>query len=99
MIDENSSVSPAPDHVACDLMGETVLLQTTSGMYYGLDGVGTSVWSLISKNLRVRDILESLLAEYDVDRQTCTRDLLELLEKMAAKSVIEVNAAPPAQTF
>lgn len=96
MIDENSTVSAAPDHVACNLLGETLLLQTTSGVYYGLDSVATSVWNLIGNNPRVRDIRDSLLAEYEVDRQTCTRDLLALLENMSMRKLIEVHPAPPA---
>lgn len=94
MIDENSTISPAPDQVACSLLGETLLLQTTLGIYYGLDEVGTRVWSLITAGKRVQDICDSLVAEYDVDRETCTHDLLALLEKMAVKRLIEVQSGP-----
>jgi len=112
MIHENSIVTVTPDQVACSLPGELLILQTASGVYYGLDEVGMRVWDLMTNGSdasmgmnaaitpqdpqRVADIRDALIAEYDVDRETCTRDLIGLLEKLAAKQLIEVRSAPAA---
>ena len=107
MIDENSMVAPARDQVCCDLPGELLILQTDSGVYYGLNEVGKRVWTLLGGGTdefidtpvntspkRVAEIRDAILAEFDVDRHTCTRDLLGLLEKLASKRLIEVKSAP-----
>lgn len=93
MICENSIVTVSPDQVVCDLLGELLILQTASGVYYGLDDVGKRVWGLMNEPKRVGGIRDALVAEYDVDRETCTRDLLELLERLANKRLIEVDSA------
>ena len=37
------------DHASCELGGEAVLLDLTTGVYYGLDPVGTRVWRLLQQ--------------------------------------------------
>jgi hypothetical protein len=91
MIDENSVVSVTADHVACDMKGELLILQTSSAMYYGLDPVGARIWSLIQEPTSVRAIRDTLLREYDVDRATCTGNLMDLLGKLSVKGLIEVK--------
>jgi hypothetical protein len=93
MIHEDSIVMVTGDQVACELLGELLILQTASGVYYGLDEVGKRVWSLMNEPKRVGEIRDALLAEYETDRKTCTGDLLALLEKLASKRLIEVNPA------
>jgi hypothetical protein len=96
MIDEDSIITLTSEQVACDMKGELLILHTGSGIYFGLDPVGKRVWSLIQEPKRAGDIRDVLLDEYHVDRETCTRHLLALLEKLASKRLIEVNSAPVA---
>jgi hypothetical protein len=93
MIDLGSIVTVTADQVACDMKGELLLLQTGSGVYYGLNPAGTRVWNLMLEPKQVAGIRDVLLAEYQIDRETCTRDLLDLLEKLASKQLIEVKSA------
>ena len=93
MICEDSIVNVAVGQVACELLGELLILQTASGVYYGLDDVGKRVWSLMNEPRQVSGIRDALVAEYNVDRETCTRDLLAHLERLASKRLIEVNSA------
>ena len=96
MIGEESIVALAADQVACEMLGELLILQTASGIYFGLDEVGKRVWDLLKQPTRVRAIRDTLLAEYDVDRETCTRDLVALLERALQKRLIEVCSAAAA---
>jgi hypothetical protein len=96
MIHEHSLVTVTADQIACEMQGELLILQTASGVYYGLDPIGKLVWSLMAEPKRVGGIRDVLLAEYEVDRGTCTRDLLVLLEELARKQLIEVRSAPVA---
>jgi hypothetical protein len=94
MINENTIIGATEDQVACDMKGELLILHTASGTYYGLDPVGTRVWSLLQEPKRVGAIRDILLDEYDVDRERCTRNLIELVEKLTSKKLVEVKSAP-----
>jgi hypothetical protein len=94
MIMEDTVIAASPDQVACDMKGELLILHTASGTYYGLDPVGTRVWSLLQEPQRVGTIRDILLDEYDVERERCTSNLFELVEKLASKKLIEVKSAP-----
>ena len=81
----SSRVIAARDQVSCDLGGEAAILQLASGIYYGLNPVGARVWALLQQPRTAREIRDALLAEYDVDRERCERDLLALLHALAAE--------------
>lgn len=96
MISGSSIVGAAGDLVSCDLDGEAVILQLGSGIYYGLDPVGASVWNLLQEPRPVHSIRDVLLAEYDVEPERCERDLLALLHQLQAASLVVVRDASPA---
>jgi len=77
--------------VSCDLGGEAAILQLGSGIYYGLNPVGTRVWALLQRPHTVREIRDALLTEYEVDRARCEHDLLALLHALAAERLIEAR--------
>jgi len=87
----NSTVVVAKDVVSCDLVEEAALLNLKDGVYYGLNPVGARIWNLIQKPRKVGEILEILLDEYDVDRDTCQNDLFELLEQLFENKLIKVE--------
>ena len=91
MILTNSIIVAAKDQVFSDLGEEVVILNLKDGVYYGLDAVGARVWDLIQEARAVREIRDALLDEYDVEPELCERDLLTLLEELAARDLVEVR--------
>jgi hypothetical protein len=91
MFTDDSIVVIAPDQVACDLQGELLILNTASGVYYGLDPVGKRIWSLLREPHRVSAIRDVLLEEYNVDRERCDRDLQALLKDLVRNGLVEVK--------
>jgi len=87
----SSRVVASRAQVSCDLGGEAAILHLTSGTYYSLDPVGARIWSLLEQPIQVRALRDHLLAEYDVPPDRLERDLLALLEQLAAASLIEVR--------
>lgn len=78
------------DQVASDLGGETVILNLRTGIYHGLDAIGTEIWNLLQNSTTVDNILNTLLQEYDVEPERCERELLALLQKLVDAELIEV---------
>jgi hypothetical protein len=73
------------------MAGEAVILNLKSGIYYGLNPVGARVWSLIQEPKSVGNVLDTLLAEYDVEPDRCESDLMALLQDLAARELIKIE--------
>jgi hypothetical protein len=78
-----------PSQVMARQVGdETVLLHLGTGTYYGLDLVGQSIWLLMRDGKTLAEICDLLLQEYDVSRETISRDVVELADKLLAQGLI-----------
>ena len=78
------------DQVSCDLSGEAAILNLKSGVYFGLNTVGASIWKLIQEPRTVKEIHEAILEEYDVEPNHCEHDVLELLQELSTNGLIEI---------
>ena len=80
-----------PDGVLShDLQGELVILDLNTGVYFGLDPVGTRIWHLIQEHQSLRKVLDSMVEEYEVGEAQCTQDLLSFVSVMLEKGLFEV---------
>ena len=68
-----------------DLQGELVLLNLRTGVYFGLDAVGSRI------RRSSRDIVEALLAEYDVVREECEADVREFLGALRDNELVDAD--------
>jgi hypothetical protein len=80
------------DQASCDLAGETVVVNLSSGRYYGLGTVGQRVWTLLTQPRPVHELRDAIVADFDVDPDTCADDLVTLLEQLAREGLVEVTA-------
>ncbi len=92
-ISQNSVVVVIPDQVSSDLAGESIILNLKSGTYYGLNEVGSSIWKLIQEPKAVSDICESILDEYEVDAQTCEKEVQSLINDLLDAQLVEIRDA------
>jgi hypothetical protein len=79
------------DVVFRDLAGEAVILNLTSGVYFGLDEVGTRMWQLLSEHGDDTKALALLLDEYEVDAAQLRQDFDQLIGQLRAKGLILVE--------
>lgn len=87
----HSVVVAAKEQVSCSLGDESAILNMKNSVYYGMDAVGTRVWNLLRQPRSVREVCDTMLAEYDVERDRIERDLLALLAEMKGEGLIEVT--------
>jgi hypothetical protein len=78
----------SPDVVFRELDGESVVLDLSSGRYFGLNAVGTRVWQLIGQGETVDGLLRAVTAEYDADVPTIERDVLALLDDLETRGLV-----------
>jgi Coenzyme PQQ synthesis protein D (PqqD) len=79
------------DVVSRDLDGEVVILNLTTGFYFGLDPVGTVVWQALVGDPALSAALAALLAEYDVSPERGERDLLRLVAALRENELVDVE--------
>ena len=82
----------ADDVVCRDLAGESVLLNLSTGTYFGLDAVGTRLWHLIAEHGSTALALETLLTEYDVDMPRLQKDVDALIDQLLVKGLLTTDA-------
>src|SRR5262245_11503610 len=93
-ISMNSIITATRDQVSCDLAGETAILDLKSGQYYGLNAVGARIWDLVQEPKSIADVMRVILAEYEVEAESCERDISALIEDLHAKGLIDLKDAP-----
>jgi hypothetical protein len=68
---------------------EVVALSIERGTCYGLNRVGSRIWNLLEKPVRISDLCATLVAAYEVNPDICERQVLDLLEELRAEGLIE----------
>lgn len=90
-LQDTSIIVADKDLLCCNLSEGAVILDLKSGVYYGLDDVGTYIWGLIQEPRVMTDICAAVLAEYAVEPERCRSDLRQLLAEMIDRNLIEVR--------
>jgi len=93
IISPDSYVVAVRDQVSCELKGEAAILNLKSGIYFGLDEVGATVWSLLAEPRRVTELRDALVEEFEVDPARCVGDLMQLLADLSRHGLIEVTTS------
>jgi hypothetical protein len=84
-------VAAADEILVSDFGDELVLLNLRDGVYYGLDGVGARIWTLIKQPTTLDAIRDTLVAEYEVDLARCEKDLARLLADLVTRGLAEIR--------
>jgi hypothetical protein len=81
-----------------ELDGETILLNLETGIYFGLDKVGTDIWRAIVSAGTLGDALLQVQSEYDVDPAVLRTDFLRLVDELLAKGLLQPADSSPHST-
>jgi Coenzyme PQQ synthesis protein D (PqqD) len=78
-----------PDEVIFrELDGEAVVLNLDTGIYFGLDAVGTRIWRLLEERKPLKAVLDTLIDEYEAPPDRLQRDLLAFVERLDDKGLL-----------
>lgn len=78
----------SPDVLYRDLEGQAVILDLSSGLYFGLNEVGTRIWTLMAEGLDISAIVQALAREFDADVSTIERDVRDLVDVLKSRNLI-----------
>jgi hypothetical protein len=80
------------DVVYREVDGAIVALSLDSGEYAGLDEIGSDIWRLIAEHGDLDKVRAGLLAIYDLDAETCERELQSFVRMLQSRGLISGNA-------
>jgi hypothetical protein len=89
-MDLGTVVARNDEPVAIDVDETIVMMSILQGKYYGLDEIGTRIWELIAEPRSIGAVCATLLQEFDVDEETCRRDVLDFVRELAGEKLVRV---------
>lgn len=80
--------------VSREVGGEFVLLDLESGIYFGLNPVGSRIWQLLDeKPQALSTICDIVEAEFDASRDVIEADAVSLTGELVEQGLIETQAS------
>ena len=78
-----------PTHVrAQQLEDQMVILDLSSGIYFGLNPVGSRIWDLIKQGISLGDVAAVVAGEFDVAAAEVEADATELANELLSRKLI-----------
>jgi len=74
-----------------EIEGQILLLTPNDDVLYTLNKTGHFIWELLVKGMVVAQMVETLVSEYHISREKATNDLLNLLQQLEEKAIIQVE--------
>ncbi len=81
------SKEPLASRVDDDL----VLFSANKGMYYGTQSIGQQIWEHLETEIQLADLCDRLQASFDVERDTCEREVVAFLTQLQQEGLITVR--------
>lgn len=87
-----STAVVAAGQLSTQLGDEVVILGLKDSVYYGLNNVGTRVWQLLQTPHTIDDVVNAVVTEYEVTRETAEADVGALLADLHARGLVAITA-------
>lgn len=81
------------DWLAARVGDELVMMSAAKGNYIGLSEVGARIWELIETPRTIESLCETLVGEYDVEPETCRREVDSFLATLVEHDAVAIDDA------
>ncbi len=89
MVEQGRTVVRRTDLVARAVGGETFILDVQGTRLHRVSGVGVRIWELIERPVTPAEIVETLVAEFEVDKETAGKDCMAFLEQLEGLGLLQ----------
>ena len=87
-----SQISRNPDVAYTQIDDDLVVMGPEDSLFYGINPVGTKIWSLLETDtLSLHAICDLIQQYYDVTASMCIEDTTRFIEAMAAQKMILIT--------
>lgn len=70
---------------------EIGLMSVEKGKYYAMNTVGSDIWNILGKPTSLNELVSALTSEYNVDTDTCMKQVREYVIKLLDEGIILVR--------
>ncbi len=84
----DSVVKVAADILFSEVQGEAVLLNVKTGIYFGLNQVGTYIWTSLEESVTLRVLQEKLVEQYEASPEQTWTDLVALITDLQDRNLV-----------
>ena len=81
------------DQHSCEIDGEIAILSLKTKEYFGLTEVGAFVWQELECEKSFDELTYAVLAEFEIDEETCRSDLTNLLKSLKKAGLMQNSRA------
>ena len=89
-IEANSHFTVHPDLEVRILDGEAVILNVRTGAYFGTNSVGTHIWQAYTEGKTVAEVIDSVVARFEVDAEHAQTDVIAFTESLLKSGLLSV---------
>jgi CRISPR/Cas system CSM-associated protein Csm4 (group 5 of RAMP superfamily) len=86
-------VTQGEGNIVSDMDGEKVMLSIENGKYYNLGEIGGVIWDLIKIPTLIDQLVNTLLAQYEVEKSECEEQVMSFLKMLHDEGLIKVEEA------
>lgn len=80
--------------LAAEVDGELVMLDPATSRYFGLADTGMRIWQLLEEPRSVDDLVATLVAEYEVEPEQCTDEVMAFLDQLEQAGLATRTSTP-----
>jgi hypothetical protein len=84
-------VCATSNQVSSRVGDEIVILDLDTCLYYSLDPVGARIFELLERPTRLDAVVDTMVAEFEIDAPTAGTDLLALVDTLVAQKLVEAR--------
>lgn len=81
-------VVQSPGNIVSNMDGEKVMFSVEKGKYYNLGVIGGEIWDLVGEGLSVTQLVDRLMEQYEIARETCERHVQFFLNELLEEGLI-----------
>ena len=83
-----------PGLMEAEVDGDLVALHIENGTYYSFNETAARIWALLDRPKSIADLCATLAAEFEIDSQACTGEVLHLLRDLEKDGLVMLEPAP-----
>ncbi|RST72536.1 lasso peptide biosynthesis PqqD family chaperone [Siminovitchia acidinfaciens] len=86
----NTQIVQTQGNIVSDMGEEKVMLSIHKGKYYNLGETGGRIWELMKDPITVQKLISALLADFQVEKETCEQHVVTFLNQLMKEGLVEV---------
>ena len=91
---DRSIVVSSGRQTTADLGSGVALLNLETKVYFTLNDTSGRIWEMLREPVRVGELIEHLIERFDVEPDRCRREVLDLLDQLAAHGLLDIDSEP-----